>query len=224
MVLASLGCMARPSQRALVHALLDRYGQTYAAETGILIDKNTPAPLFQLLCTSLLLSARIRAQNAVSAMRALIDAGLTTPEKMGAASWQDRVDVITSHGYKRYDGIAATQLGQAAELVLDRYHGDLRRLRDEAERDVDRERTLLMEVNGIGPVGADIFLREVQGIWDEVYPFADERVLHAARLLELGRSAGALSRLVPPEQFPRLVAALIRVDLSGGYDAVRQAA
>jgi hypothetical protein len=43
----------------VVAALLDRHGRTYAAEAGIRL-RDAPAPLFQLLCLSLLLSARIR--------------------------------------------------------------------------------------------------------------------------------------------------------------------
>lgn len=216
--------MKRPTKRHLTQALLSRYGETWAHELGIRVYKNTPAPLFQLLTAALLLSARIAAGNAVRATRALIEAGLTTPEKMAAASWQERVDVITWHGYKRYDERTATMLGQTAELLLDRYRGDLRRLREAAGQDPAQERRLLMEFKGIGEVGADIFLREVQVAWGEVYPWADERVLRAARRLGLGRDARALSRLVDRRRYPALVAGLIRVDLEDGFEEVRAAA
>ncbi len=216
--------MARPGKRALVRTLLDEYGRTMADEVGIRVSRNTPAPLFQLLVTSLLLSARIPAGNALRASRALIDAGLTTPQKMANASWQQRVDVITWHGYKRYDERTSTMLGDTAALLLECYRGDLRRLRDAAERDVRKEQKLLTEFSGIGPTGADIFLREVQGAWDEVYPYADRRVLKAARRLELGDSARALAKHVKRQDFARLTAALIRIDLDDAYRQLKEAA
>ena len=43
---------------------------------------------------------------------------------------------------------------------------------------------------GVGDVGADIFLREVQVAWTEVAPFADERALGAARDLGLPDGTG----------------------------------
>lgn len=216
--------MAQPSKKALVKALLDDYGQTVAAELGIRVERNTPAPLFQLLYASLLLSARIPANNAIEAARALIKAGLTTPQKMADASWQDRVDVITWHGYKRYDERTSTMLGDSANHALERYRGDLRRLRAAAERDPAREKKLLMEFSGIGSTGADIFLREVQVSWEEAYPYADARVLKSARRLELGNTPEALARHVPRKEFARFAAALLRVDLQNAYDEVLEAA
>ncbi|MEX0803886.1 MAG: hypothetical protein WD688_11300 [Candidatus Binatia bacterium] len=126
------------------------------------------------------MSARIPAANAVQAAKALVEARLTTPERMAQASWQDRVDVITWHGYKRYDERTSTMLGNTSKLLIGKYNGDLRKLRDDAERDVKREHRLLQQFSGIGPVGADIFLREVQLVW-ETYPYADKRVIQSAR-------------------------------------------
>jgi endonuclease III len=209
--------MPTRNRHALVGALLDRYGRTFAEELGIPVEKNQPAPLFQLLVASLLFGARIAYHNAAEATRALIDAGLTTPRKMADASWQARVDVITWHGYKRYDESTSTRLGEMADLCLDRYGGDLRQLREHARREVKAEKELLMEFKGIGPLGADIFLREVQLAWDEVYPFADARILEAAKRLGLPASVGGLAEAVPRREFPRLVAALIRVHLDKAY-------
>src|SRR5919198_2916180 len=141
-------------QDDVVTALLEHKGQTFATQAGIKLERNTPAVLFQHLYMSLLLSARIAYGNAIEATRALIKAGLTTPQKMAAASWQDRVDVITWHGYKRYDERTSTMLGDTAALVLDKYKGDLRNLRETAGREVKREHALLQEFSGIGRVGA----------------------------------------------------------------------
>ncbi|MHA0798403.1 hypothetical protein ACXYTJ_15505 [Gilvimarinus sp. F26214L] len=212
-----------PSRSALIQKLLKQHGRTFAEELAIPVQKNTPSALFQLLVAALLFSARIPAHNALEATRALIEAGLTTPRKMAQASWQERVDVITWHGYKRYDESGSTRLGQTAQLLLERYQGDLRRLRDAADGDVGELKKRLMEFKGIGPVGADIFLREIQGVWTEVYPYGDARVLKTAAKLGVGRTVSELAELVPPKDFPRLAAALVRVDLEHTYDTLRSA-
>lgn len=214
----------QPQRKQLVEALLDGWGRTMAQRLRIPVRKNTPAPLFQLLYASLLASARIPAENAMRATRALIDAGLTTPQKMAEATWQERVDVITWHGYKRYDERTATMLGDTAQHVLDAYRGDLRRLRDAADRDPGREKKLLTAFSGIGGTGADIFLREVQVVWGELYPYADARVLKSARRLELGDSPEDLARHVARSDFARFAAALLWVDLDNAYEAVLEAA
>src|SRR5690606_37592154 len=105
-------------------------------------------------------------------------------------------------------------LGATAEHLLEAYGGDLRKLRDEAERDPERERALLKECKGVGDVGVDVFFREVQLAWDELYPFADARVSKAAKRLELGKDARALVRLTSGRrEYARLAAGLVRVDL-----------
>ena len=86
-------------------------------------------------------------------------------------------------------------------------------LREAAHRAPQEERRLLKEFNGVGDVRVDIFFREVQLVWEELYPFVDRRALHAASDLDLGNDAEALASLVDPPEFARLVAALVRCDL-----------
>ncbi len=82
------------------------------------------------------------------------------------------------------------------------------------------ERRLLKEFKGIGDAGADIFCREVQLIWDELYPFADKKALAAASELGIANDATELAKLVPRHEFPRLLAALTRTALAKDYEAV----
>lgn len=213
--------MSTTSKRDLAKAVLKTCGGTYAEEAGIRL-KNSPSPLFQLLNLSLLLSARISAENAVEAARALQEAKLTTPQKMVEATWQDRVDVITWRGYKRYDERTSTMLGDTAQMLLDRYDGDLRKLREEAGRDVDSEHQLLQQFKGIGKVGADIFLREVQDLWEEAFPYVDARVAKAAEKIGLPGEPRALARLVDRNDFSRFVGGLVRADLANAQKQVRE--
>ncbi|WEH38234.1 endonuclease [Streptomyces sp. NBC_01218] len=182
------------NDRDTLDALLDTYGRTYADEAGIRL-RDTPQPLYQLLVLSLLLSARIRASVAVAAAKELFAAGLRGPRQMADADWQQRVDALGRGGYRRYDERTATQLGDGALLLLDTYAGDLRRLRREADGDADVVRAGVRRLPGLGPAGADIFVREVQAVWPETGPFVDAKALRGAERLGLPTSAEALLRL-----------------------------
>lgn len=212
------------SDRAIVAALLDRHGTTFADEIGIRLRRGGPSALYRLLCASLLLSARISADIAVAAARALADAGWTTPRKMADATWAQRTKVLNRSGYARYDERTSRMLGDASQHLLEAYGGDLRRLRDAADRDPAGERRLLKEFKGIGDVGADIFLREVQRTWPEVRPFFDERALRSARRLRLPGDGEELARLAPRGDTARLAAALMRSAIAKDHRDILAAA
>jgi endonuclease III len=200
-------------------ALLERCGRTYAEQAGIRL-RDTPGPLYRTLVLAHLLSARIRADVAVSAARALFDAGLTDPRRMADASWQQRVDALGAGHYRRYDERTATQLGQEAELVLRDWDGDLRGLRGRPDL-----RQRLRAFPGIGPAGVDIFLREVQAVWPEYAPYVDDKARRGAERVGLPSSPRALAGLVAGEEVPRLTAGLVRVALDRSLaDDVRAAA
>ncbi|MBO0829626.1 MAG: endonuclease [Streptosporangiales bacterium] len=206
-----------------VRALLDRHGRTFAADAGIkLADR--PAPLFQLLVLATLLSTRIRGDIAVAAARALRDAGWTTARGMAEATWAQRTKVLNRSGYARYDERTSRMLGDTAVRLGEQYGGDLRRLREHADGDVDALRASLTTFKGIGGVGADVFLREVQGVWPELRPFVDSRAGDGAKALGLPSSPRRLAGLVDGDDFVRLVAALVRVTIDNDADEVRRTA
>ncbi|WP_201787503.1 HhH-GDP family DNA glycosylase [Wenjunlia vitaminophila] len=180
---------ATKDPQAVARALLERCGETYAAEAGIRL-RDTPASLYQLLVLAHLLSARIKADIAVDAARALFAHGLRDPKRMAQATWQERVDALGEGGYRRYDERTATQLGNEAEMLLERYGGDLRRMRAEGD-----PKELLQQFPGIGPVGVDIFLREAQAVWPEYAPYFDQRARKGAERLGLPTSPERLGRL-----------------------------
>lgn len=203
---------ATATRRETARALLDTHGQTYAAQAGIRL-RDTPQPLYQLLVLACLLSARIRASVAVDAAHELFEAGLRTPRRMQDATWQQRVDALGAGHYRRYDESTSTTLGKSAAIVRERYGGDLRRLREEADGDLGRMRELLQELPGIGPAGADIFLREVQGIWTELEPYLDGKAAQGAERLGLPTKPRELARLVTARQLAVFAAALVRAAL-----------
>lgn len=216
--------MSSAEKRKIIKVLLDEHGRTYAAELGIKLESNTPSPLFRWCCASILFSARISADIALEAARALAKQGWTTAQRMADSTWEQRTKTLNQAGYARYDERTSRMLGESAEMLQERYGGDLRRLRAAAERDPQEERKLLKEFKGMGDVGVDIFFREVQLAWPEVYPFADRRATQTAQQLRLGEDAGELAELVSKRDFPRLVAALVRVGLAKQEDAVQERA
>lgn len=200
------------AERQQVNELLAEHGTTYAAQAGIrLVDK--PAPLFQLLVLTILMSTRIRAEIAVGAAKELFKAGWRTPKALTDSTWQQRVDALGRAHYVRYDESTARALHEAAMRVLEVYHGDLRNLAKAAEGSTGRLRGLLREYPRIGPAVAEIFCREVQAVWPWVRPFFDRRALSGAAETGLPTSAGRLAKLVEPDEHARLAAALVRANL-----------
>lgn len=208
----------------VVRELVGAHGRTYAEEAGIAL-KDTPQPLYRLLVLSHLLSARIRGSVALATARALHEAGLRDPRRMAEAGWQHRVDALGRGGYRRYDERTATQLGDAAGLLSERWGGDLRRLRREADGEVSELRRLLQEFPGIGPAGADIFLREAQGVWPEAAPYLDTKALQGAERLDLPKDPERLTELAGDTDPAVLAAALVRaaVDKGVAEDTLRRA-
>ncbi|MFG2373114.1 endonuclease [Streptomyces sp. NPDC048504] len=216
--------MATTTRRDVMRALLDAHGRTYADEAGIPL-KDTPQTLYRLLVLACLLSARIRADIAVAAAKELAAAGMRDPRRMAGATWQQRVDALGRGGYRRYDERTATQLGDGATLAIERYGGDLRKLRDEADGDTATIRRLLQEFPGLGPAGADIFLREAQAVWPGTEPYLDAKALQGARALDLPTTPAALLRLADGAEPAVLAAALVRVALDKkAPEAIREAA
>jgi endonuclease III len=211
--------VATPSSQDIAAAVLRRYPRSYAEELGIR-RLDTPSGAFRVLVMALLMSARIRAAIALDAARALSQHKWTTPRAMAGASWEQRAQVLNRAGYARYDERTSTMLGETAELLLERYGGDLRRLRAEAGEDPAAERRLLKQFKGVGDVGVDIFFREMQREWAELRPYVDSRAARAADRLGLPPEPAKLARLVDPADLARLVVGLVRVDLDKAYDEV----
>jgi hypothetical protein len=203
---------AQVDARVRVRRLLDTCGQTYAQEAGIrLADK--PAPLYQLLVLSVLLSTRIKADIAVAAAKELFAAGYRTPRTMRDASWQDRVDALGRGHYVRYDESTSTALGEGAQLLLDEYRGDLRKLRDAAGQDREELAKRLREVPRLGPTGVAIFGREAQAVWPWLRPYLDRKALDGAKRVGLPDDPDQLASRVSGDELATLSAALVRVSL-----------
>jgi hypothetical protein len=214
--------------KAVVSALLDRHGTSFVEELGIdLGEEHAVGPVSVVVRVDPDERANFFDQRRCGAAKALADAGWTT----AAGTWR-KVQLGRARKGAERERLRALRREHGADagrgrrhVAGDRYHGDLRKLREKAGVTTRPQYgQLLKEFKGIGDVGADIFCRETQIAWDELYPFADRKALASATKLGLPGSADALAALVDRADFPRLAAALVRCDLAGDHEAVRKAA
>lgn len=197
--------------------LLERAGTTYADEAGITL-RDKPKPLFQLLSLAMLASKPIAASVAVAAAREVFRVGLRTPASVLDADRATMIAAFGRAGYARYDESSATRLTELAARVRDRYAGDLRNLAHETGQETQAAAEALQQFDGIGPTGADIFLREAQNVWTWAQPHFDDRARASARELGLPDDAEKLLKLSAGHP-AELAAALVRVSLD---DELRQ--
>jgi endonuclease III len=85
--------------------------------------------------------------------------------------------------------------------MLKEKYGDLERLHAESSSPADLERRL-QEFKGVGPVGVNIFLRELRGIWEKAKPKPSPIAVATAQKIGLN-----------PEDVERYGSQLIRLNL-----------
>jgi len=202
---------ATQTAKRTVAALLALHPRSHAEELGIDIASGRPRALARWLFACIVaVGGGVRTGPAAEAARALHAGGLCIPDKLAIARVNAVARILRNAGCARFDEQVARSLVRTARALRDQYQGDLRALRAEAERDPKRERALLMRLQGIGATGADMFLREAQAAWVELRPYADARVLAGAQRRDLPSAPTALAKLVKPEAFHRVAAALVR--------------
>jgi endonuclease III len=140
--------------------------QSYSEELGL--DLTKPEDRFKWFLAAILFAKRISADIAKETFRYFDQEELTTPDAILEAGWDRLVELLDQSGYTRYDFSTATNLLRIAKTLKEKY-GNLERLHAESSSDADLERRL-QEFRGIGPVGVNIFLRELRGIWEKANP------------------------------------------------------
>lgn len=137
--------------------------KSYSEELELNLAK--PEDRFKWFLASFLFAKRISADIAKEAFHSLEQEELTSPDAILEAGWDRIVEILDSSRYTRYDFSTATNL-LATMTALKNKYGDIERLHREAKNPTDLERRLL-EFRGIGPIGVNIFLRELRGIWEK---------------------------------------------------------
>jgi endonuclease III len=147
---------------------------------GLHINLSQPYGRFQWFLASILFGARISEKIACKTYRAFQEARIDTPEKILSAGWDELVRILDAGGYVRYDFSTATKLINIMRTLGERY-GCLEELYKKSSDTKDLENRL-KEFKGIGPVTAQIFLREMRGVWD-INPNVSNKALEMAEWL-----------------------------------------
>jgi len=162
----------------------------YSRELGIDLSEPDRVQIFRWFLAAKLMGARISTKAAISTWRVFARRGVDTPEGIRKTGWDGLVAILDEGGYTRYDFSTATGLLAITGDILERYHGDLNVLHDRSDGPRDLEIRLTGLGKGIGPVTANIFLREMRSVWSKADPPLSPLALLAARDLGLAKGKG----------------------------------
>lgn len=192
-----------------LEALIRKYGESYSKQLGIDLRQARESEVFKWFLASMLFGGRIGEEKAISTYREFKKMRVLSPDAILATGWDGLVGILDNGGYVRYDFSTATDLLEAMKLLKKKYGSRLSNLYAQAKDDADL-RARLMDMRGVGPVTASIFLRELRGTWRKAKPAPTELVLLAAKLLGI-KNVGKLLEELPPKKSIALETALVRV-------------
>ena len=168
--------------------LIGSLGGMYSRELGIDTARGDSGGIFRWLLACKLMGARISTRSALRTYKEFEGRGVVTPGRIRETGWDGLVEILDAGGYTRYDFSTATKLLAITNDLLRRYGDDLNVLHEEATGPQDLEDRIKGLGKGIGDVTANIFLRELRGVWTKAKPALSPLVL---------LSAGHLGLLVP---------------------------
>ena len=173
--------------------------QSYSDELGL--NPTRSEDRFKWFLASILFAKRISAETAKETYQYFEQEELTSPDAILEAGWDRLVEVLDSGGYTRYDFSTATKLLEIAKTLKEKYGGSLEKLHAESKSPSDLENRL-QEFKGVGPVGVNIFLRELGGIWKKAKPKPFPMAVLTAQRIGLD-----------PEDVERYESQLVRLNL-----------
>lgn len=147
-----------------------RRSRLYSEELGIDLKKNNDEELFKWFLASILFGARISETIAKNTYKTFEKYDLLDLRKILKAGWDFLVNpIMREGGYVRYDGKTSTQILRNCETLMEEYKGSLKQLHKEA-KDSEYLENKLTNFYGIGPITANIFLRELRPFWEKSNP------------------------------------------------------
>ena len=211
---------------------------------------STFTPFEELVC-AVILSRPIGHMLGLRSIRTIFNPPyeFTTPKRIreaGNEGCRQALDQArTQHRQK-----TAEELVLLSDAVVDSWgHGDedvsLEQVREASGHDCEEEREMLKKnVKGLGKTGLDIFGRRIQGVWQEFYPFVDQRTLAAAEKLGLPSSVEELRAMLDEnweklevedieakdeeekkrKAFVRILEKAVGADLEGSIDSIKSKA
>ncbi|RYP37916.1 hypothetical protein DL767_002788 [Monosporascus sp. MG133] len=202
-----------------VRQLIAKYGELPLSDTELAEPgKPTPDTILALLLNAMLSSTRISHALAAKTVATVIKAGYHKLGVLKKSTWEERTQVLTEGGYTHYREKTATMMGELAELIEDKYGGDLNSILKTAGEDRTKIRAELKRIKGLGDVGIDIFFDTAQHVWPCLAPFLDPRSAKTAEAVGIGSDVQQLWDAVSrePEQMCRLAAALTKISSAAG--------
>ncbi|KAL8840343.1 MAG: hypothetical protein Q9170_001358 [Blastenia crenularia] len=203
-------------------------------------------PFEELMC-AIILSRPISHALGLRSIRTLFNDphNFTTPKKIRDAGFEP-VRKALNEARTQHRQKTAEELVILANAIVD-HLGDsdddvsLERVRRECAHDWEKERAMLKSnIKGLGKTGLDIYARRIQGLWSEVYPFADQRTLSGLQKLGLPDTADELKKLMDDSwskldvkylegeedekkrrAFVQVLERAVGVDLEGNADTIR---
>lgn len=198
-----------------VRDLIEEYGLIFSASLGIDLKSGREEEIFKWFLASILFGKRISRKIASRTYKEFEARGILTAEKILETGWDRLVTTLDEGGYVRYDFSTATMLLETMKKLLNDY-GTLTALHHKAINQRDLENRLT-DFKGIGPVTANIFLREMRTTWQKADPKPLEFVRNEAEIL--GISLEPYNRKT--EDFILLESALIRHSKSRQHKRTR---
>ncbi len=150
----------------------------YSEDLGI--DLKKPSGRFRWFLASILFGARISEKIAMKTYKTFEKYNILSPEKILDAGWDELVRILDEGGYVRYDFSTATKLLNIMKELKEKY-GSLEELYANS-RNTEELKSKLMGFKGIGEVTAQIFLRELRGVWKIDVPVSTKAAEMAERM------------------------------------------
>jgi hypothetical protein len=176
------GSRGEPAAR-VARAVVAALGGRYSSRLGIDVDAGDDE-IERWFLAATLFGTRISAAVAERTFSVLDGVGLHRVAQARHISWEDLVELLDEGGYVRYDFRTATRLQELAEVISERYGGEVCEIGRSFPRYLQL-RQALDALPGWGPVTIQLFLRELRGVWPGAQPPLDQRAGSAARHLGL---------------------------------------
>ncbi|KAJ5754892.1 hypothetical protein N7533_004435 [Penicillium manginii] len=143
----------------------------------------TPSTILAMVMDAMIKSKPISHDISQKTMNHLIEAGYHDIDKLHKSTWEERTEVLREGGYNRYREQSATNLGNLAQFVMDKY---------ELMGGEKKTRPLIKEIKGIGELAVELFFDNVQSVWPSIAPFVDSRSLQTAEEVGIGANMQAV--------------------------------
>lgn len=155
-------------QEKQLKVLIKELGTPFSAALGINLQDAKEKEIFKWFLASVLFGKRISFHIAAKTYEQFKSCNVLTAKAIADTGWDGLVQILDDGGYVRYDFSTASKLLDLIKQLQRRY-GTLSELHKRAKNPKDLE-SRLMQFKGVGPVTANIFLRELRAVWKKADP------------------------------------------------------